>query len=252
MHAVAESILGHNNPPTEAEIIRDRLADTHKAALAKADELIAAVSRVPATCEDEDTAGKISDLVKMLSAQHKTVEAARVQEKEPHLAAGRAVDGFFKAVTERLAVAKATAEKPLDAFVKAQAEAERKRRAEEAERLRLEAEAKAAEAEAMAGNNVKASDAMLTFAAHTEQQAAKLEEARPADLAKTRGSIGSVASLRTRWVGEVTNAAALDLEKLRPHFSADALQKALNAYVAAGGRELTGASIYEKSDTVVR
>ncbi len=44
----------------------------------------------------------------------------------------------------------------------------------------------------------------------------------------------------------------LDLEILRHHLNPDALQKALNSYVTAGGRLLRGAKIYEKSETVVR
>ena len=62
----------------------------------------------------------------------------------------------------------------------------------------------------------------------------------------------SMSSLRTRWVGELDNKAELDLEALRPYLGVDLLQKAINAFVAAGGRELKGANIFEKSEAVVR
>ena len=71
-------------------------------------------------------------------------------------------------------------------------------------------------------------------------------------MAKTRGTTGAVSNLRTVWVGEMADIVMLDLEVLRYHISPEALQKAVNSFVKAGGRKLTGAKIYEKSETVVR
>ena len=101
----------------------------------------------------------------------------------------------------------------------------------------------------------QASDATLKEAVKMDEQAAKsdkLADARPAELARTRGDYGSLATLRTTWVGEIVDKSAVDLEALRPFISEDVLQKLINAAVRAGFRELRGVKIYEKSEAQVR
>lgn len=248
--------IGGNNPPNDEELLRATLADRHAKALERAQTLIEAVERIPETCEDDTTAGKISDTMKMIAESYKTLEAQRVNEKEPYLKLGRSVDGFFKVTLDRLTQAKAKAQKPLDMFLRRKAEEERQARLAEAARLRQEAEAKAAQAAAEEQARMKA-QAETTFvdARVTEQKAEAMQksaEAKPAEMAQTRSSTGSLATLRTRWVGELVDVAHLDLEALRTHINPDALQKAVNSFVAAGGRNLRGASIYEKTESVVR
>lgn len=251
-----ESAIGHNNPPSDAEILAKRLSETHAAHLKKADELVAAADRVPGNCDTEEMAGKITDLIKMLTASQKNIEAIRVQEKEPYLTLGRQVDGFFKVPYERQEKAKIKAQQPLTDYLKRQAEAERQRRDEEAKRLRAEAEEKlrlAAEAET--ANMPKAAETGFIEAQVTNQQAQAVQAsvaAKPAELARTRTVSGGHASLRTVWVGNMTDRAALDLEQLRQHLSADAIQTAINSFVRAGGRELRGAHIREESTAAVR
>jgi hypothetical protein len=252
----AKSALGHNNPPNDAQLLTDHLHSAHAKLLDNAGKLVEAVGRIPEKCEDQETAGKIGDLIKMLTGDRKKLETARVAEKEPYLSLGRAVDGFFKTYLDRIDQAKLRAQKPLDAFLKAEAEKERLRRIEEAARLQREADEKAAlAAKAEEANLQPIAESTFIDAQVTEQQAQKMQasaEAKPAELAKSRGESGSFASLRTRWVGEVEDRNTLDLEALRPHINFDSLQRAVNAFVAAGGRELKGAKIYEKSETVVR
>ena len=97
---------------------------------------------------------------------------------------------------------------------------------------------------------------MLDQATVTEQVAVKAEQvaqaARPNELAQSRGASGSLSSLRTVWVGEVISIESLDLNALRFHISQDALQKAVNSFVKAGGRKIHGAKIYEESSVVTR
>ena len=76
--------------------------------------------------------------------------------------------------------------------------------------------------------------------------------AKPAELSRTRGDLGAVASLRTEWVSEVEDRAVLDLEPLRHHFTPDALDKALRAAVKAGARDIKGARIYQRQVAAVR
>ncbi|QDV34934.1 hypothetical protein [Tautonia plasticadhaerens] len=256
MTTLALPTIGHNAPPSDAEMLRESLLSAHESLLTNAEKLVESVGRIPERCEDDSTAGKIGDLIKLLTGQRKNLESARVAEKEPFLSLGRAVDGFFKGYIDQLDAAKTKAQKPLDAYLKLKAEEERRRRLEEAEALRLQAEKEAEAAAALEAAQLQPlAESALDQAQVTEQQALRAHAsaaAKPAGMAQARGSSGSLASLRTRWVGEVTDRNQLDLDALRAHIPLEALQKAVNAFVAAGGRELKGAKIFEKSEAVVR
>jgi hypothetical protein len=95
----------------------------------------------------------------------------------------------------------------------------------------------------------------LDHAAAIERQAGKIERTvseKPAALARTRGDYGSVSTLQTRWVGELTSRADLDLNAIRAFIPEDALVSAINAFVRAGGRSLKGARIFEDTNVQVR
>lgn len=248
--------IGDNNPPTDAEILKQKLRDTHKTPLSRAEQLIADAANLPGVINNDDEAKARADFIKEMIASGKTLEALRTNEKEPYLTLGRVVDGFFKSVTDTLDKTKANINQPLTAYLKRKddeakrklrEEAEEARRVAEQQRLIANAADKAKEAETAADMRSQATISDLG-AARLE----KMAEAKPAELSRTRSASGAVASLKTWWVGEITNLAALDLEVLRHHINPDALQTALNSYVKAGGREISGAHIYEKSESVTR
>ncbi len=241
---MAEPAYISNNPPDDIEVLRDLLADKHKTLLDRAQSLIEAKERQP-EITDDIIAGKVSDYIKLVSAAMKNAEAERTATKEPYIAAGRAVDTFFKAkITEPLDAVKRETERKLTTYLQAK-EAERRRQAEaEAERLRKEAEAELAKAtESLDAAVAKENEAVA---------AAETAGAKPAELSRTRGEIGSVASLRQVWKGEITDRATLDLDALRPYIPAAALDTAINGFVKAGGRELRGAKIYQHTSATVR
>jgi hypothetical protein len=249
--------IGDNLPPANTpENLQIDLADRHEKVLTGARNLIGAAARIPEVIDDEETAGKAGDYIKQVTGCVKNLEALRVSEKEPYLSLGRVVDGFFKRTQDSLNTSKMAAEKPLGVYLKKKAAAEQKRRDDEAAALR----AKQAEEEKAAkmlqdAAMVPQAEQMLDQAIITEQAVAKAEvqaAAKPADMAKSRGDAGSLASLRTVWVGELEDQDKLDLERLRHHLHPDALRKAINSYVSGGGRELRGAKIYESSKPVVR
>lgn len=257
---MAEAALAlSNNPPPDADPLRERLASDHAALLRRAEELIAALARVPAEI-DAETAGRASDFVKQVAANVKDLDKIRVAEKEPYLQGGRTVDGFFKAVMDKLDKVKREVEGRLQKHLRAVAEAERRRREEEERRAREEAEAARRAAEEAAAKLQSEQDLSEAVAKEEAARLAQAEAARkaqyadakPADLARTRSDYGSLATLRTEWVGEIVDRDALDLDPLRPHLPQDSLEKALRSYVKAGGRVLRGAKIYESSKAVVR
>lgn len=253
---MSDTMIGHNQAPDDQVLLQERLNDSTAELRNRHDELIAAVERIPEECNDDETAGKISDMIKLITACSKSFETKRVGEKEPFLTLSRSVDGFFKKFTENLDGAKRKASRPLEVYLKRK-EDERRRAAEEAARVqREEAERLAREAELLAKANMpEASNDVLGEAVRVEEQAQKAEkqaEAKPAELARTRGDYGSLATLRTTWVGEIVDKKELDLEALRPFMSDDVLQKLVNAAVKAGFKELRGVKIYQKSEATVR
>jgi len=248
-----------NNPPPDADPLRERLTIDHEPILSRADELLAAFERVPAEI-DADTAGKASDYVKMIAATIKDLDRVRVAEKEPYLAGGRTVDGFFKAPVDKLEKAKRDVEARLQKHLRAVAEAERRRR-EEAERLaREEADRKRREAEEAAAqiatakqlDDALAKEEAARQAAADAARAAQQADVKAADMARTRSDYGSLATLRTSWAFKDLDRDALDLEALRQHLPADALEKAVRSFIKAGGRQLRGCVIFEAETAVVR
>lgn len=259
--------LGHNRPPVRT-MLADLAADLpawldqeNGALIARRDELLAAAERVPAAIESEEMAGRIADFIKQLSAAHKAAEAARVAAKEPTLQAGRLVDGFFKKITDPLYAAKQRVEARLTLWQRQKAEEERRRREAEERAAREEAERQARLAAEKAKAAIRGEgdlDEAATARARAAQAEADVEtarreaEAKPAELSRTRGDYGATASLRTYWDFKDLDRDALDLEALRPHLALDALEKAVRAFIRAGGRSLRGVTIFENSSTVVR
>ncbi len=252
--------IGHNRPPSDADILRERLAERYAEIIARRDELLEAFGRAPETVDDDDTARRVADFVKQLTSAAKTADGVRVKEKEPHLQGGRLVDAFFKVVTDELGKAKKAMEARLTVYQRKVAEEERKRREEaervareEAERARKEAEDRAAALtnEADLSAAVEAEEAAERAAA-AARLAERDAEAKAADLSRTRGDLGGVASLRTTWTFREMNRDRIDLEALRPHLAVDSIEKALRSYIKAGGRHIDGAVIFEDQQTVVR
>lgn len=237
-----------NNPPTDANPLRDRLTESYADMLTRAEELVAAAARVP-ECTDDEIAGKIGDFVKQCAAHQKLLDTTRVGEKEPFLAGGRTVDGFFNVPKERLEKALVPVRGKVTVYLRAKAERERREAEEAARRQREEAARLAREAAEREAASKAESAALMDKAAAVETEAVKAEQsiadAKPADFARTRGDLGSVSTLQRRWTFRDMNRTELDLNMLRPYLPADALEKALNAFIKAGGRQIAGATIYE-------
>jgi len=233
--------MGHNEPPFDANPIGDRLSEQYAELVERKDQLTEALDRVPEDLDTDDAVGKAGDFVRQLQACTKKAETFRVSEKEPYLSGGKAVDAWFNAIKTELAQAKKTVQTRLDKALKKKADEEKKRQQEEAERIRKAEEAARARAQTV---DEFEESFQREAEADTHEKAAK---AKPAEHARTRGEMGSVSTLQTRWVGEVTDYDKLDLETLRPFISRDALDKAVNAFVKAGNKNLTGAKIEEKS-----
>lgn len=254
--------IGDNNPPADLLLgapLREKLEEENQDILDRADQLLEAATRIPAVTSD-DIAGKVGDYIKQLTALNKTAETRRTAAKEPYLEGGRNVDGFFKAITDPIADVKNRVGRKLTEYERVKEAEARARRIEEerrardaAERARLEAEEAArAAADAKSLDDAIAAERAAEVAAADLAKAAQAAEVKPAELSRTRGEYGSMTSLRTEWVFEDIVRADLDLEQLRPYLPTDGLEKAIRAFIKAGGRELRGVTIYESTKAVVR
>lgn len=381
--------IGGNNPPDDIEVMGEKMWDLYKSQLAHAEQLLSeADGYLLEAINDDDQAGKVGDFIKQLTAARKSLDGIRTSEKEPWLAKGRAVDGFFKRFTEKLDDLKEKVADPLGVYTEkkkaeqarlreekaqrereeaeaklreserlrreaeeqrqrdaaeaarkeAEAATERKRIADEAEAARIaqqkiiddqrrereeadqrhraeiqrmkdDADKKDAEAQqrikdaeqarkdaaAKAAQSIKDSQeaakkieddrreaeknlreqerldeqamkdsaratkaldregkALLDDADRHDRNASKMDRAALNVTGHTRGEAGSLTTTRKEWAGQMQDRASLDLEALRQHIPEDALHRAVQSFVDAGGRVLRGAIINEEIRTQVR
>jgi hypothetical protein len=260
---MAEPTIGHNigrMPTVDIEALREILAGGHEELLKRRDELIAGSARVPETIEDQETAQKLTDYIRQINAAMKAAESSRVGVKEPFMAAERAVDGFFKQISDPLETLHKRMRARLTAY---QVEVERRerelraealRQAREAERIARE-EREAHEAAIRDEATLKAAidaDARAKRAAEERAAADKAAAEKAASMTRVRGDFGAVGSLRTYMTFRDLDRTTLDLEALREHIPLDCLERAVRSFVKAGGRELQGVTIYEAKDAAVR
>lgn len=258
--------IGDNRPPDEADPLRDRLTDTHGAMIGSAQRLMGDFAdRVPDTIFSDAENERASDYIKELTGCVKAMEAARVSEKEPFLKAGRTVDGLFMKVGKDLEQVKKAVSKIKTIYERQKADEERRVREEAERQARAEAEQARQRAEAADRAAMKAQEGIeeaLDSAIEAEKKAEQAEKdvvqiardagATAADLSRTRSAKGSVSSLRTFWDYRGFDPAAIDLEPLRYHLPAGAIEKAVRSFVKAGGRELDGVEIFENTESVTR
>lgn len=230
----------HNNPPSDAAILRDQLGATHADLATRTDELIAGVSRMPPAIEDETTEKRAIEFAKQIGAHEKLCDGTRKAVKAPYAEAVKVVDAFFGGMVDPLKTGRDVVLRKLTAFQTAKTEAERKAREEAARKAEEEARAAAA---------AITTDADLETAIAKEEQAVaavQATEATTADLSRTRGTFGSTASLRTTWEFDIEDVNRVPAEFLMPN------EAAIRAAIKGGRRDIPGVRIYQKQQTVVR
>lgn len=181
------TLVGHNNPPDALAIIGDQLRETHGDLIDRGAQLVGMKDRLPASCDDADTAAKLADAIKSCTAFTKNSDAARVSAKEPHLAAGRVVDGFFKKLSDPVDNVKAAMGALLTAYQRRVADEERRRREEEARQAKARADEEARiarEERARLDAAKRAADEAAAEAARLEREATDKASREAAAIAK--------------------------------------------------------------------
>ncbi len=177
---------GHDLPPTNRNSSVDALySSSNNLIFANARKIACRRDARTGAIDVEETAGKMGDFIKQLTAFDKTCETKRVGTKEPYLGAERAVDGFFKGLAKPIT----------DAKVKLRARVTDYLRSRNAERQRRETEARAAQAEA---------DRLAAEA----RKAAEIAQAKP--IAWLRKRLGELADTELSAEATKTTDAAAD------------------------------------------
>jgi hypothetical protein len=243
----------------------DRLRKDYSNVEFEVKKLITDTAKVTAISDDADK-DIVKGLMKRLRGYIKRVDGLHELEKMPPYERGRGVDSFFFSLidlmgrrdkkakkgeydrlgdllteydTKKLAEEQERRRKEAEERDRIAREAyEARRKAEQeatearlkAERARLE-ETKAAKGQAAQQAAQAASDARVdaTVAAAKAEEARIATLAAPADIMRQRSDEG-LSSMGKEPFAEITDRNVLDLEKLRPYLSMDALQKALNGY----------------------
>lgn len=239
--------IGHNNPPTEAEIAADKLRDEYELENEMAKSL--ATRELPERIDDEEAAGKMSDFIKAVVSHQSKLKEIHKREKEPFLRAGNVVDGWLRGHSDALDAIKRKALALTGDFLQRKEDAERKRLEELAEAERQKAAKFEAQAQAHTEAGIEDTAQDLHDAADQAMDKAEMLQihaatAAPKQLAGARGTTGTV-SRSLKWVGEIENIGAVDLIALRPYLSEKEIQRAIDAFVKAGGRDLNGVKIHQ-------
>lgn len=197
-----DDFLLSNNAPDESNPLLERLAEQYKERAARADELAAALARVPAEIEDKDTAERVTSFIKQVKSEAKALEGLRVAEKEDFLKGARTVDAFFKRLADHLTSTAKALEERLNAYFRRLEQEERRRREEEARRAREAAEAAAAEARRVAMEEAKKAHELA-------EQRRREEDAR--EVERRAAEAERMAKIRT----EQDMAAAIEADRQR-------------------------------------
>lgn len=235
--------IGHNKPDPFGSDFEAYLKEEYRKLEERTSELLEAFERMPDEIKDDTVASKFADTGKMFQAAVKQAEQARKDEKQPYIEAGRMIDTHFGAIVGRLQERLQTIRKRLATYQAKKAEEERRRREEAERKAREEAEAKLKQAKD------EQSMKEAVEADEKAKKAAKDAKASDSELARVRGEGGAVASVSRVWKHRIVDRQKIPLETLRHHIPADALDKAIRAYIRAGGRKLEGVEIYQEAVT---
>lgn len=205
MSASLPNIPQPPSPLTPGEI-EAYLAYACEALIARRNAVIASLQadfKAHPVINDDATLGEIAENIRMAYALNKTGDDRRKEHKEPFLNGGRAVDGWFKRWGASLESAIAPVQLSMNAFGERKLIAQRKQA--EADKKIADAAAEAAQRAASQalreGQPHDASEALDRVAetAEAAEDADARVHARPADLTRTYGSFGAVASVRQKW-----------------------------------------------------
>jgi hypothetical protein len=227
--------IGHNQPPAY-DAYSMALDDAYSTAKDFLDG---------SPIENQGQADSVGRIVSEVKRIKKDADAARAEEKAPHLQACRTVDAKWKPLEERCETIIAAAQAPLTAYLNKLADEQR-----EAERIAREEAARVAQ-EAIEASRAAEGSVEATERARGLEKAADKASREAARLGKQKAHVAGMdraIGLRTYWTHEITDRREL-LNWVAKNDAA-ALTAMLDEYarkaVASGVRWLPGVAITEE------
>ena len=277
--------MGDNRPPDAdtVTLVTERLAEDFRELSQAAAALLERARALPDDVADEAALETFSNVIVDMRDAAARAEAARVEQKEPFLRSGQAVDGFFGSVRERLAKGMGVLKRRVDAYqlrklneerekrrlAEEQARREAQRAADEAARLAREAEERRLAAErarlpatqeakgAVADQAETAAaaaqaDAQVAIGAAQEKRIDAL--AKPAEMARSRFDEGRLVTMRQVGYAEIVDKMKLDPIALWPFVKEEHAFAALKAWAKTHGfkRAMPGAVVEMRDEFVIR
>jgi len=241
--------IGHNNPPTEIEILKQRL-DAYTEEKEQFNRL--AAKQIPAEISDDKEAGQVSDHLGFIKKLADDISKIHKKEKQPFWDAGKAADDWKNKFIENLdALTEKAAPVMLKWNKKKEAE-EVQRQLDIAKAAREAAEALAIQAEAHADAGIEdTANELLEAAIKQETKADMIQNNSDHVKVKSRGTWSS-SSIKKTWVAEIESKAAIDVAAILKYLPDDELVKAANRAIKDGARKITGFKIYEKEELSTR
>lgn len=233
--------IGHNKPPSEIEILKQRL-DGYK--IQKDVDRLSARA-IPIEIKEDKEAGELSDYIVAVKSAIDNVSDIHAKEKKPFWDAGKSADKWKNDFTDNLSALTKKASIPLLAWNKKKEAEEQERQREIARKAQEAANELARQAEAHAAEGLtETADELLGAAIQEEEKAAMIQSNSNIVEVKSRGSFSS-SGIKRPWVGEMDSQAAIDLEALRNYFKPEEINSALNRAVKDGKRDIRGAKIFQ-------
>jgi hypothetical protein len=259
MAANGERGIGDNQPPA-GEAIAARLAADYTGTEETAKALLDKARALPTTVADDEQLGAFAQSIRDLREHLTRVETIRVAEKEPYLHGGKAVDGWFGALKDRLAKAVKILSMRVDDYQAEKIARERKalEKIAEAERAAFEESARREAELAAYKKTSEPEQARASLDAKIAQQQAAMAQMRAAasdaELGRQHFASGGMVTAKREPDVEVLDWDAVPLDMLRPYIRRDEILKAIKAWARAKdyAEQMPGVRIEIRSKAVVR
>ena len=250
--AVAE--IGHNQPPSTTDLLRQRFADEIKEVDELAAKATAAKEKLGEHVEvtDDDQVSDLVEIAVKAGKKSKALDKKRLETTQPLRDEVDEVNKFFATLTARMNRVKTVFEELVGQWDRKK-RAEEQRKAAEAARL-AEEEARRKLDDAAAASHSVEGDVIMNEAAAAERKAQiATHQATKAGAGPTRTEGGTVSATKS-WDFHVENWDALDLSQLRDSFTVADIEKAIRAHVRKhkNTRPLKGVKIFEDTKTRLR
>lgn len=249
--SVVDQIFGDNKAPA-----KDVLQADFSHIITQVDDLVAMAKEANAKPANDTEQAALGEKIIDINRLKNLIDSKRSTEKAPVLEAGRAIDGFFNDLMNRLADEGRRLQHGADDYARRKAAEERARKEREAEEARKRAQAEREKADAAktataAGNAEGRAEALDAKAEKLEADAS----ASAADL--TRARVGGVTtSAKANWTFRIEDytAAISPLGPLGPYFKKEHLEGALTSMVRIQKQSAVwpGVSFFEETKATFR